>query len=137
MPPKQGLYDPQLEHDSCGVGFLVDLKGKRSHKLVQDAIDALNCLNHRGAQGAEVNTGDGAGLLVQLPDEFFRHECAHLNIKLPAIGTYGVGFLFASPDEPSASSRRRNWGSSSRRKASISSAGASCQRTTRASARQR
>ena len=63
-PPKQGLYDPRLEHDSCGVGFLVHLKGHRSHMIVEKAIEALANLNHRGASGSEVNTGDGAGLLI-------------------------------------------------------------------------
>ncbi|MYH67014.1 MAG: glutamate synthase subunit alpha, partial [Dehalococcoidia bacterium] len=98
-PPKQGLYDPRLEHDSCGVGFLVHLKGQRSHMIVEKAIEALANLNHRGASGAEVNTGDGAGLLIQTPDEFFHHECAELGINLPPRGSYGVGMLFCHGDE--------------------------------------
>ena len=98
-PPKQGLYDPRLEHDSCGVGFLVHLKGQRSHTIVEKAIEALANLNHRGASGAEVNTGDGAGLLIQTPDEFFHHECAQLGIQLPQRGQYGVGMLFCHGDE--------------------------------------
>ena len=97
-PPKQGLYDPRLEHDSCGVGFLVHLKGHRSHAIVEQAITALANLNHRGASGAEVNTGDGAGLLIQTPDEFFHHECALLGIPLPPRGRYGVGMLFCHGD---------------------------------------
>ncbi|MGE0229113.1 MAG: glutamate synthase large subunit [Dehalococcoidia bacterium] len=99
MPLAQGLYDPAHEHDSCGVGFVVHLKGKRSHQIVRDGLTALENLNHRGACGCEVNTGDGAGLLIQVPDEFFRHECAQLGIRLPDAGHYGVGLLFASRDE--------------------------------------
>jgi glutamate synthase (NADPH/NADH) large chain len=99
LPPAQGLYDPANEHDSCGVGFLVHLKGKRSHQIVRDGLLALENLNHRGATGSEVNTGDGAGILIQLPDEFLRHECAQLGIRLPEAGQYGVGLLFAPQDE--------------------------------------
>mgnify|MGYP006278986415 CR=1 FL=1 len=99
LPPAQGLYDPAHEHDSCGVGFLVHLKGKRSHQIVRDGLLALENLNHRGATGSEVNTGDGAGILIQLPDEFLRHECAQIGIRLPEAGEYGVGLLFAPQDE--------------------------------------
>ncbi|MFN8584861.1 MAG: glutamate synthase large subunit [Dehalococcoidia bacterium] len=99
LPQAQGLYDPIHEHDSCGVGFIVHLKGKRSHQIVRDGLTALENLNHRGACGCEVNTGDGAGILIQVPDEFFRHECAHLGIRLPEAGHYGVGLLFASRNE--------------------------------------
>jgi glutamate synthase (ferredoxin) len=98
MPPAQGLYNPQNEHDSCGVGFIVQLKGHRSHQIVLDGLTALEHLNHRGASGAEVNTGDGAGLLIQLPHEFFRRECAPLGIRLPEAGHYGAGLFFGSPD---------------------------------------
>ena len=95
LPPRQGLYDPQYERDACGVGFLVHLKGKRSHRLVRDAILALNHLSHRGACGCEVNTGDGAGVLIQLPHDFFAHVCAHEGIRLPEPGHYGAGLFFA------------------------------------------
>ncbi len=95
LPQAQGLYDPIHEHDSCGVGFLVHLKGKRSHQIVRDGLLALENLNHRGACGCEVNTGDGAGILIQMPDEFFRHECAQIGIHLPTAGDYGVGLMFA------------------------------------------
>ncbi|MBI2352557.1 MAG: glutamate synthase subunit alpha, partial [Deltaproteobacteria bacterium] len=94
LPPKQGLYDPQYEHDSCGVGFLVHLKGQRSHKIVRDSITALNNLRHRGACGCEVNTGDGAGVLIQIPHEFFSEIVRPLGFKLPERGKYGVGTLF-------------------------------------------
>ena len=98
-PEAQGLYDPAHEHDSCGVGFLVHLKGKRSHQIVRDGLLALENLNHRGACGCEVNTGDGAGVLLQVPDEFFRHECARLGVQLSLAGEYGVGLLFAPRGE--------------------------------------
>ncbi|MDP2329003.1 MAG: glutamate synthase large subunit, partial [Dehalococcoidia bacterium] len=99
LPAAQGLYNPAFEHDACGVGFIVNLKGKHSHQIVQDGILALENLNHRGASGAEPNTGDGAGLLIQVPDAFFRHECANLGINLPDAGEYGVGLLFTPKDE--------------------------------------
>ena len=99
MPQAQGLYDPQREHDACGVGFIVHLKGRRSHQIVQDGLTALANLEHRGASGSEVNTGDGAGLLIQIPDAFFRHELAGRGIRLPDVGQYGVGMLFLPLDE--------------------------------------
>jgi len=98
-PSAQGLYRPELESDACGVGFVVHLKGHRSHQLVQDGLLALENLDHRGASGAEPNTGDGAGILIQLPHEFFRRECARLGIRLPDAGHYGAGLFFTSPDE--------------------------------------
>src|SRR6185369_15656327 len=72
LPEPDGLYDPRFEHDACGVSFVVDIKGRRSHDIVATALGALCNLEHRGAQGAEVNTGDGAGILLQVPDEFLR-----------------------------------------------------------------
>jgi glutamate synthase (ferredoxin) len=74
IPEKQGLYDPQYEHDACGVGFVVHKYGKKSHDTVQQALTILINLDHRGGCGAEPNTGDGAGILMQLPDEFMRKE---------------------------------------------------------------
>ncbi len=93
-PGKQGLYDPQFEHDACGLGFVVNLKGKKSHSLVSDALQILVNLDHRGACGCEANTGDGAGILIQVPHDFFVTEAAQLGFKLPAFGQYGVGQLF-------------------------------------------
>ncbi|MBX6312934.1 MAG: glutamate synthase large subunit [Isosphaeraceae bacterium] len=93
----QGLYDPRFEHDACGVGFLVDLKGRKSHRIVRDGLTALWNLNHRGACGCENNTGDGAGILIQIPHEFLRERCRPLGIELPEPGLYGVGALFTSP----------------------------------------
>jgi glutamate synthase (ferredoxin) len=98
LPSPQGLYDPAHEHDSCGVGFIVDLKGRKSHQLVRDGLTALVNLDHRGACGCENNTGDGAGILIQLPHEMLRNRCAALGIRLGDPETYGVGTLFTSPD---------------------------------------
>ena len=98
FPAQQGLYCPDFEHDSCGVGFLAHLKGDRSHKLVQDGLLALRNLNHRGACGCEENTGDGAGILLQIPDKFFRAICGDAGMTLPVEGKYGVGVLFAPTD---------------------------------------
>jgi glutamate synthase (ferredoxin) len=96
-PSPQGLYDPRHEHDACGVGFLVDLKGRRSHALVRDGLTALWNLNHRGACGCENNTGDGAGILIQVPHAFLKARCAELGIGLSEPGCYGVGAFFTSP----------------------------------------
>ena len=94
----QGLYDPSQEHDSCGVGFVVDIKGRRSHRIVQQALEVVINLLHRGACGCETNTGDGAGMLLQLPHRFFRKETRDLGIDLPAPGEYGVGMVFLPRD---------------------------------------
>ena len=98
LPSPQGLYDPSHEHDSCGVGFIVDLKGRKSHQLVRDGLQALVNLNHRGACGCENNTGDGAGVLIQIPHELLSERCKPLGIILGEPGTYGVGAFFTSPD---------------------------------------
>ena len=97
-PPKQGLYDPQFEHDACGLGFVVNMKGRKSHQLVSDALRILVNLDHRGACGCEANTGDGAGILIQVPHEFFASPAAGLGFPLPAAGQYGVGQLFLPKD---------------------------------------
>ncbi|MGH7174633.1 MAG: glutamate synthase subunit alpha, partial [Gemmataceae bacterium] len=98
-PNKQGLYDPRYEHDACGVGFVVNLKNRQSHDIVRDALRILNNLEHRGACGCEKNTGDGAGILVQMPHAFLRQECGKLGIDLPAPGQYGAGLVFLPADE--------------------------------------
>src|ERR1700751_5726436 len=90
-PDKQGLYDPRHEHDACGVGFVVDIKGRKSAAIVQKALRVLKNLQHRGACGCEVNTGDGAGILLQLPDKFLRKVAP---APLPSVGEYGVGLIF-------------------------------------------
>ncbi|MFC0470219.1 glutamate synthase large subunit [Halalkalibacter kiskunsagensis] len=99
LPKKQGLYDPQFEHDNCGIGFLAHMKGKKSHQVVQDALQILRNLEHRGGQGDEVNTGDGAGILLQIPHRFFEKVCLADGVALPEAGEYGVGMLFLPQDE--------------------------------------
>ncbi|MEX2146576.1 MAG: glutamate synthase central domain-containing protein, partial [Candidatus Rokuibacteriota bacterium] len=98
QPPARGLYDPAHEHDACGVGFVVSIKGVRSHAIVRQALQVLCNLLHRGACGCEVNTGDGAGILLQIPDRFLRRQCAGLGITLPAAGDYGAGLVFLPRD---------------------------------------
>ena len=99
LPAKQGLYNPTHEHDACGIGFLVHIKGERSNRLVRQALEALECLEHRGARGCEDNTGDGAGILMQIPHDFLRHACEEVDVNLPDRGQYGVGMLFFSQTE--------------------------------------
>ena len=96
-PKEQGLYNPAFEHESCGVGFVVNLKGKKSHEIVRQGIQILENLTHRGACGCDPETGDGAGITVQMPDAFLRKECAKLNITLPPLGDYGCGMAFLPP----------------------------------------
>jgi glutamate synthase (NADPH/NADH) large chain len=93
-PPQQGLYDPRYEHESCGVGFVVDIKGRKSHRIVQQAIEVLRHLDHRGASGCEANTGDGAGVLLQMPHRFLAEACRKARIALPEAGQYGCGLVF-------------------------------------------
>ncbi len=99
LPAKKGLYDPQFEHDACGVGFVAHIKGKRSHDIVQMGLQILHNLEHRGACGCDPETGDGAGILMQIPDAFFRRECADRGFALPPEGEYGVGMVFLPQDE--------------------------------------
>jgi len=96
---ESGLYDPQFEHDACGIGFVANLKGIKSHKIVEDALLMLTRMEHRGACGCEPNTGDGAGILIQMPHEFLVDECLKQGIKLPAFGKYGVGMIFFPREE--------------------------------------
>lgn len=93
-----GLYDPQFEHDACGVGFVAHIKGVKSHEIVEQGLQINENLKHRGACGCEKNTGDGAGILLQVPDRFLRRVCAERNIELPPEKQYGVGMLFLPPD---------------------------------------
>ncbi|VAX36684.1 Glutamate synthase [NADPH] large chain [hydrothermal vent metagenome] len=97
-PKKQGLYDPSFEHDACGVGFIAHMKGQKSHDIVRDGIQILVNLTHRGACGCDPETGDGAGILIQMPDAFLRKECDKLNIELPDPGDYGAGIVFLPPN---------------------------------------
>ncbi len=93
-PAKQGLYRPSNERDACGVGFVAHIKGKKSHDIVSKGLELLTNLTHRGATGYDPKLGDGAGLLMQVPDAFMRKEAAKLNIELPAAGQYAVGNVF-------------------------------------------
>jgi glutamate synthase domain-containing protein 2/glutamate synthase domain-containing protein 1/glutamate synthase domain-containing protein 3 len=97
-PPKQGLYDPRFEHEACGVGFLVNIKGHKSHEIVKQALTILVNLNHRGACGCEVNTGDGAGILMQVPHTFLQQACREARIGLPSPGEYAVGLIYLPQD---------------------------------------
>ena len=96
---KQGLYDPAQEHDACGVGFVVNMRGEKSHEIVRSGLEILVNLTHRGACGCDPLTGDGAGILTQIPHEFFAAKAAELGITLPAPGDYGVGTVFLPRDE--------------------------------------
>ncbi|HEX3725958.1 MAG TPA: glutamate synthase central domain-containing protein, partial [Pirellulales bacterium] len=99
LPPKQGLYDPELEHDACGVGFVVNIRGHKSHDIVRCGLEILVNLTHRGACGCDPLTGDGAGILTQIPHEFFHAAAADQGIALPAAGDYGLGTVFLPRDE--------------------------------------
>jgi len=103
-PGKQGLYDPWFEHDACGVGFVVDMHGGKSHSILENALQVLTNLDHRGASGAEPNTGDGAGVLLQMPHRFFSEVAKKARIVLPEPGHYGCGLIFM-PRNPTV--RRR------------------------------
>ncbi len=94
-PQKQGLYDPSFEHDACGIGFVVNINGEKSHDVIDEALTVLENLSHRGASGADENTGDGAGILVQIPYNFFKRECEVIGFDLPDQGDYAVGMIFA------------------------------------------
>jgi glutamate synthase (NADPH/NADH) large chain len=94
MASNQGLYHPSFEHDACGIGFVANIKGHKSHQNISDALTILENMEHRGACGCENNTGDGAGIMIQTPHEFFFDECLKLGVHLPAFGRYGVGVIF-------------------------------------------
>ena len=98
-PERQGLYNPANEHDSCGVGFVVNFKGAKSHTLVEQGLRVLENLEHRGAVGADELAGDGSGILIQIPDAYYREETAKLGFELPPFGQYGVGMMFLPKDD--------------------------------------
>ena len=100
-PAAQGLYDPANEHDACGVGFVANIKGKKSHEIIEQGLTILKNLTHRGAVGADPKASDGAGILIQMPDKFFREAWARQGVKLPPAGQYGVGMVFL-PREPAS-----------------------------------
>src|ERR1700755_699286 len=97
-PAAEGLYDPSLEKDACGVGFIANIKGKKSHQIVSDALSILCNLEHRGAVGADPRFGDGAGILVQIPHAFFKRQAKELGFTLPQPGEYAIGALFMPRD---------------------------------------
>ena len=99
LPDPHGLYDPAFEHDACGVGFVAHIGGEKSHDIIVTAIGVLKNLEHRGATGSDPETGDGAGILLQIPHEFYTDELAKQNITLPEAGHYGVAMLFLPNDE--------------------------------------
>ena len=118
LPPRQGLYDPRNEHDACGVGFVAHIKGAKSHGIVTQALEVLHNLDHRGAVGADPLLGDGAGILIQLPDALYRRWAEAENLDLPGPEAYAVAMCFLTKTQPraiSSSARSRN---SSSRKAS-------------------
>ncbi|MBC8035034.1 MAG: glutamate synthase large subunit, partial [Chitinophagaceae bacterium] len=98
MASTTGLYSPEFEHDSCGIGFVANIKSNKSHQIVADALTILENMEHRGACGCENNTGDGAGIMIQTPHEFFFDECVRMGVHLPAFGKYGVGVIFFPKD---------------------------------------
>ncbi|MFI5317465.1 MAG: glutamate synthase large subunit [Myxococcota bacterium] len=104
VPERQGLYDPRFEHEACGVGFVCNIDGRASHEIIQRGLQVLVNLTHRGATGADAETGDGAGILMQIPHAFLERECASLGIRLPEPGEYGVGAVFL-PQDPSQRAR--------------------------------
>ena len=120
-PPPHGLYDPRFEHDACGVAFVATLSGEPSHQIVDHAFTALRNLDHRGASGSEPDSGDGAGMLLQVPDAFFRAVC---EFPLPPRGEYAVGTAFLPDDDEAEAAIVPPGAASSRpRRASSSSAG--------------
>ncbi|CAN0498308.1 unnamed protein product, partial [Phaeothamnion confervicola] len=104
-----GLFDPRHERDACGVGFIANLKGAKSHAIVEDALSILENLEHRGAVGADPLAGDGAGILIQIPHDFLVRECGKLGLKLPAPGHYAVGHLFMPQDARLMAHCERVW----------------------------
>jgi glutamate synthase (NADPH/NADH) large chain len=97
----QGLYDPANEHDACGVGFVAHIKGNKSHSIIEQGLLILKNLDHRGAVGADSLMGDGAGILIQIPDQYYRDEMAKQGVELPPPGEYGVGMVFLPKEHAS------------------------------------
>ncbi|MGB8428166.1 MAG: hypothetical protein WCD88_20460, partial [Desulfobacterales bacterium] len=96
---RRGLYDPRFEHDACGIGLICDIKGRKSHAILRDGLKILVNLSHRGACGCDETTGDGAGILMQMPHEFLRNGCESIGVALPAQDHYGCGLVFLPPDD--------------------------------------
>lgn len=98
LPQKQGMYEPRFEHDACGLGFIVNINGEKSHHILEQALTILENLTHRGARGTEKNTGDGAGIAIQLPHAFLKRKAERHNFTIPELGKYGVGMVFLPPE---------------------------------------
>ena len=105
LPPPQGLYDPRNEHDACGIGFVVDIKNRKTHGIIKQGLQVLTSLTHRGAVGADPLAGDGSGIQIQIPDTLFREECSKLGFELPGVGDYAVGMVFLPPEDPAGVER--------------------------------
>ena len=134
-PAGPGLYDPRNEHDSCGVGFVVNIKGRKSHDIIRRGLQILVNLDHRGAVGADPLVGDGAGCLIQMPDKLLRDWAEEHDLTLPPLGPLrGGDVLPAAGRRARASSRSACWSTTSRPKGRACSAGARCRPTPRASA---
>ena len=103
LPTRSGLYDPKFEHDACGVGLVANIQGVPSHSVIRQGIEVLVNLGHRGAAGADPNTGDGAGIMLQMPHQFFSAEVNKISISLPEVGKYGVGMIFLPMEMKAAS----------------------------------
>ena len=101
IPPPQGLYHPRNEHDACGMGLVASIRGEKSHEIIRKGLEVLINLTHRGAAGCDPETGDGAGILIQIPHVFFARECGELGIQLPGPGAYGVAMVFLPVDRHS------------------------------------
>src|SRR6478609_3403226 len=107
MASNNGLYHPSFDRDSCGIGFVADIKGNKSLQTISDALTVLENMEHRGACGCENNTGDGAGIMIQMPHDFFVEETGKLGFTLPEYGKYGVGVIFFPKNEVHHEESRR------------------------------
>jgi glutamate synthase (NADPH/NADH) large chain/glutamate synthase (ferredoxin) len=125
----QGLYDPAHEHDACGVGFVAHIKGEKSHAIIGNALKILQNLDHRGAVGADALMGDGAGILIQMPDALYRAEMAKQGVDLPPPGEYGVGMIFLPKEHASRLACEQELERAIRPKARCCWAGATCRST--------
>ncbi len=124
LPKAQGLYNPANEHDACGIGFVANIQGQKSHDIIQKGLQILINLTHRGACGCDPETGDGAGILIQIPHAFFARECAKLGFTLPEPGQYGLGMVSCPSNRSSACSAKASWSASPGKRPSACSAGA-------------
>lgn len=134
---ERGLYAPAYEHDACGVGFVAHIKGIKSHSIVEQGLKILENLDHRGAVGADVLMGDGAGILIQMPDDFYRAEMAAQGVILPPPGEYGVGIIFLPKEHASRLACENELERAVKAERQVCSAGATCRSTARCRCRRR